>query len=533
VAAIPSRRLLVQLPVAGLESALPAGLERIAGPSMSGLPGWATAPLSSVAEHPWDQAHRAVAAPAALGLEAATPVYAEPDFVQRWPYRDHEGGLESGSASGPCEYVGPDDFWPWPDLGFAWHLGDDFSGLKAARERVGEPAGRRVRVVILDTGYDPEHVTRPLHLNTALQRNFTDGDPNDATDPARHSPLNNPGHGTATLALLAGNRVRPPRFPAFDDFLGGAPHAEVVPVRVADSVIHFWTGAMASGIDYAVAVGADVVSVSMGGLPTRAWADAVNRAYDAGVAIFAAAGNRIGPSPPSRIVYPARFNRVVAVCGVASDKSPYYRDGFHRHMQGTFGPAAKMRTALAAYTPNTPWASLGCRDMVTHDGAGTSSATPQAAAAAALWLQHVAVPDGIEPWRKVEAVRHALFHSADRSQANNDTYFGQGLLRARAALDVPFRADLDPTPADSVSFAWLRVLGGLEVAPLGPGRELMYEVEALQIYEQSPRLIEITGGADPATDRIDDATRRRLLAALRDSPLASHALRHHLAGVKP
>jgi len=307
-------------------------------------------------------------------------------------------------------------------------------------------------------------------------------------------------------------------------------------VRIADSVIHFWNGAMAAGLNYAAEVGADVVSVSMGGLPTRAWADAVNRAYEAGVAIFAAAGNRIGPSPPSSIVYPARFRRVVAVCGATSDGSPYYRPGLHDHMQGCFGPAGKMATALAAYTPNMPWASMGCRDIITHDGGGTSAATPQAAAAAALWLLQADIPDGVEPWQKVEAVRNALFDSADKSQPDGRTYFGQGILRARLALDVPVRTDLKKTSADSVSFAWLRMLGGFESVAKAPpepaGRELMYEVEALQVYEQSPRLQELTGRADPAGDPIDAVTQKRLIEGLLASPLASQSLREHLTALR-
>src|SRR5262249_22149161 len=157
------------------------------------------------------------------------------------------------------------------------------------------------RIAILDTGYDPEHVTLPLHLMTDLQRNFVDNT-NDARDPASRFPTNNPGHGTATLALPAGRQVRPCAFPGFPAFLGGATHAEVVPIRIADSVIHFGTQAMAQGIEYAITQGCDVISVSMGGVPARSWAAAVNRAYEAGVAIFAAAGNRIGPSPPSTIV---------------------------------------------------------------------------------------------------------------------------------------------------------------------------------------------------------------------------------------
>ena len=309
-------------------SAAAGGLEAITPVADGGgRERWGSLSLPAALEtHPWDQTHRALARPEDVGLESA-PEYAEPNFVQAFPYQGPDDvGLESFGTAGPCLLSGPDAFWPpaipQASFPFAWHLGDDYSGLKAARDQVGAPSGRRIRIAHLDTGYDPEHVTLPLHLLTELQRNFVDGDPNDARDPNRHFPTNNPGHGTATLALLAGRKVHPPAFSSFDDFLGGAYEAEVVPVRIADLVIHFGTQAMALGIEYAITAKCDVITVSMGGVPARSWAAAVNRAYKAGIAIFAAAGNRIGPSPPSTIVYPARFNRVVAVCGVTFAKTP-------------------------------------------------------------------------------------------------------------------------------------------------------------------------------------------------------------------
>jgi hypothetical protein len=481
--------------------------------------------------HPWDVAHRALADPGALSLEtAAAPQYIEPDFEQSFPYlapRETPESLEAWST--PCQYRGMERYWPPAEFQFAWHLQDGFSGLRSARDRVGAPSGRRVRVAILDTGFDPDHVTLPEHLRTDLQRNFTGiGDPGDATDPGRHFPTDNPGHGTATLALLAGRKAQLASSD-FNDYLGGAPFADIVPVRIANSVVHFYTSAMARGIEYAIEAGCDVVSMSMGGVPARSWAAAVNRAYEAGVAIFAAAGNRYGPSPPEWIVYPARFKRVVAVCGVTADRTPYYKPGFHVHMQGCFGPPSKMPTALAAYTPNMPWAALGCASLVNHDGAGTSAATPQAAAAAALWLQNATLPDSIQPWQKVEAVRYALFQSADKSLDSLATYFGQGALRAAQALDVPFRADLPRTPPDEVSFPWLRMGGILEAIPCG--RDLMYEVEALQLYERTSRLRQITGNADPADPDLPPASKRQLLAEMAILPGASNALRTHLQEV--
>jgi hypothetical protein len=56
-------------------------------------------------------------------------------------------------------------------------------------------------------------------------------------------------------------------------------------------------------------------------------------------------------------------------------------------MAGNYGPQSKMTTALAGCTPNTPWARFGSGTIVDLDGRGTSAATPQIAASAALWIQ--------------------------------------------------------------------------------------------------------------------------------------------------
>jgi subtilisin family serine protease len=64
-----------------------------------------------------------------------------------------------------------------------------------------------VRVAHLDTGYDPHHATRPLHLAANLQKNFVDPDrPNDASDDSSGN-FNKLGHGTGTLSILAGAGV--------------------------------------------------------------------------------------------------------------------------------------------------------------------------------------------------------------------------------------------------------------------------------------------------------------------------------------
>ena len=142
---------------------------------------------------------------------------------------------------------------------------------------------------------------------------------------------------------------------AFDDFVGGAPDAEIVPIRIGTSVVQLKTSTVTKGIMYAVELCArdetriHVLSMSMGGVASAAWADAVNLAYEAGIVFVAAAGNNFSAGffgfPTRAIVYPARFRRVIAACGVMANRRPYYGLPF-RTMQGNWGPASKMATAV-------------------------------------------------------------------------------------------------------------------------------------------------------------------------------------------
>lgn len=514
----------------------PAGLAAAAEPAAWYVAEATDAPFGADSAHPWDIAHLALRQ--GLGMAATEILAVEPDLEQGWvwppPAATALGGREL-TAADRCAPEGqkgaPFDQGP----GFGWHLELPHSGLRAARDAVGAAAGN-VMIVHLDTGYDPTHAALPTGLDRERQRNFVDSDrPNDATDTTPASGLlTNRGHGTGTLGILAGadvsGLVSAEPIPVNFGQLGGSPAARVVPVRIANSVVHFWTSSVAQGIDYAREIGADVISMSMGGLPSASWADAVNQAYEAGVVIVCAAGNSYGGLPTSLIVYPARFDRVVAACGVMADNHPYH--GLGGPMEGNVGPPSKMPTAMAAYTPNIPWLKLGCTSVVDMDGAGTSSATPQIAAAAALWLaQHGAgYPRG---WQRVEAVRAALFRSADRlgqDGAAPDPNFGRGLLRARGALDtVPDAASLVRTPADDADFAFLHLLtGAFGATAAEPRQQAMFELELAQLALSSRGAREAVPDPGLPPAQIPLAARRRLLEAILDERTCSQALQAHL-----
>ena len=483
-------------------------------------PQWFIVRAAIDGDTPWDGAHRKVAS--ALGLAEDDILFAEPDLVHDI-FRDTNEriGGEPFAVGDNCGAINQDGAnRKATGNGFAWHLDASHSQLAAARAAVNfaEP---RTRVAHLDTGYFRDHETTPAHILHALERSFVDEDanPNSAEDPDRRVLLlDNSGHGTGTIGILAGR----PSLLHGPDPIGGAPDAEVLPLRVADRVVLLRTSALARAFRYAADQHCDVVTLSMGGLPSQAWADAVDALYDRGVCICAAAGNHVGVLPPRTIVYPARYARVIAVCGVMANGSPYANLSGNT-LEGSFGPPSAAGAALAAFTPNIPWARFGCDQAVRLNGEGTSAATPQVAAAAALWFEKYkgALP---RDWRRVEAVRHALFSSARKGNAD---FFGNGVIRAQAALAVKPLLGTAKAARSTHSFAFLRLLTGIGFGEPPPA-ERMFNLELAQRWMMNPELQRLLPDPEIVTTLPKAALKRVMEAAIADAG-ASVALRRHLA----
>lgn len=464
---------------------------------------------TDASENPWDQAHAMMRMGFAVGT--GDLLAAEPDFEQQWL----SGPLAEPCVAEPQDGGGGRAVGPGP----RWHLGAGFSGLIDARSAVPAADQARVLVAHLDTGYDPDHAFRPATIAPG-QRNFVKGEgaPDSAVDVTPSGGiLRNRGHGTGTIGILAGREI------------GGAPGVSILPIRIADSVVRFRTGAMAQGFEYALERNADVLSMSMGGLASAILADAVNKAYAAGMVMVAAAGNNFAGLPVRSIVYPARMRRVVAACGIMANMKSY--SGLKTlTMEGCFGPASKMRTALSGFTPNIPWPELGCPEIVDEDGQGTSAATPQLAAAAALWIakyrEELALLTG---WRRGEAVRQALFRSASLGNLSNpDPKLGWGAVRASAMLAIK-PSDLGELVAEkraTAAWAWLKLLTGSGTGFAAAGvqsADRLLGLELVQLAQRDPSVGAAVADPDASTQR--PGARKRLLEAAEASPLASRALR--------
>ena len=511
------------------------------GPGLVGDEEWLVARRPPDAKSPWDAAHDMLG-PIVESLQAVEPdvLYVEPNLEQTFRAFEDPQGQHLGFRGGNGVPDPQDETLPMGPS-FGWHLGADYAQLLAARDEANGGAG--VRIAHLDTGFDPKHRTRPAQLQEDYAWDFVADRPG-AVDPGEEGLLRNPGHGTGTLSILAG---APPV--ADGPPMGGAPAAEIIPFRIASSVVLFRTSALAKAIDRALGPSSsrrdrlppvDVLSLSMGGLASAAWARAVNAAYDAGVCIVAAAGNNIsvgiGAFPTRFIVYPARFHRVIAACGVMANRAPYSGLSIGR-MQGNYGPRSKMATAISAFTPNISWAELGAPDVIDMNGTGTSSATPQVAAAAALWIaRHRGELSELEPWARVEAVRQALFRSASTAVGDDPDKLGRGILQSREALSIGVTPGLTPAPTDSAELAVFKVLFGLGVREAS-ARESMLAVEAAQLLQRprhsgTPNEFEtLIPEPDLPGQNLPNRVVRALAEALREHRKASQAMQKHLGQV--
>jgi subtilisin family serine protease len=195
-----------------------------------------------------------------------------------------------------------------------WHWGgEDASGYidqaAFAQVRVGSAhnvnRGGGVTVAILDTGVA---LTHPAFLQSEILPGIdlveSDNLPNDT------GPGFGWGHGTHVAGVVA--RM--------------APQAKILPVRVLDANGRGNSFALAYGIEWAVAQGADVINLSLGAeAGSRVLSETIASALAQGVVIVAAAGNE----NVNLMKYPAAFPGVLAVGAVnsASERAVFSNHG--------------------------------------------------------------------------------------------------------------------------------------------------------------------------------------------------------------
>jgi len=242
------------------------------------------------------------------------------------------------------------------------------------------------------------------------------GAPIDPLEP--NDPLDNPGHGTGTGSVVASREAL--------SVIGSAPAARLVPIRCIESVVRITQSRVARAIEHAVDAGCHVITMSLGGLWSRALAVAVERAIENNLIVLAAAGNCV-----RLVVWPARFDRCLAVAGSNVD------DGI---WPGSCRGAAVDVSAPAQHVYRASRRPDDSDPSAFGPGEGTSFSVALAAGVAALWLGHHGrqeLIDTLAPGEKLQDRFARLLRQTARIPAGwNTDEFGAGIVDARALLET-------------------------------------------------------------------------------------------------
>lgn len=215
-------------------------------------------------------------------------------------------------------------------------------------------SGAGVVVAIVDSGVDLDHPALAPHLVAGIDLVDGDDQPDD---------LN--GHGTHVAGIV----------------VAAAPAVSILPVRVFDAEGGASNELIASGVDAAVAAGADIVNLSLGdsGLGDRlrrggAINRAIDRAANAGVIVVSAAGN----DGQQETVYRNAISLVVvAAVGPDGERASFSNYGDDRTV-------AAPGVDITSTAPTEPTALFPQGTDGTGTLSGTSMAAPFVAAEAAV-----------------------------------------------------------------------------------------------------------------------------------------------------
>ena len=271
--------------------------------------------------------------------------------------------------------------------------------------------GRNVTIAILDTGIDYTHPDLGGCIGPTCKvrggYDFANSDSN---------PMDDNGHGTHCAGIAAANGV----------IKGVAPDARLLAVKVCNTDGCLDSDTM-SGIDWAVANGANVISLSLGtnrqpsagNEPLQMLCDA---AFRMGVTIVAAAGNE---GPGTGTIADIAASRSVIAAGGDNDEGTADASDDIAPNFASRGPAPFGRFKPDIVAPSTRIYStyLG-GGYTTKDG--TSMSAPHIAGAAALLIEY---NRSLTP----EKIKSLLIHSTE-SIAGHPFETGTGLVNVSRAI---------------------------------------------------------------------------------------------------
>lgn len=289
---------------------------------------------------------------------------------------------------------------------------DEFTwGLLATQAAQSPYSGKGIKVAVLDTGFDETHPD--FAGRTVVAKSFVDGE----------EPHDGHGHGTHCIGTSCG-----PRTPAEGRGYGIAYEADIYAGKVLSNEGSGSDAGILAGIDWAIAQGCSVISMSLGADVNEIhppYVAAGKRALSRGTLIVAAAGNnaRRSAGDPGFVGTPANSPYILAVAAVDDTLAVADFSARSSTLQG-----GQVDVAGPGVDVYSSWPMPQRYNTIS----GTSMATPHAAGISALLAESTGLR-GRELWAELVQV-------AQRLEAPS-VDVGSGLVAAP-------QAPADPQPAD-------------------------------------------------------------------------------------
>lgn len=280
-------------------------------------------------------------------------------------------------------------------------------------------SGKGVKIAIIDSGIGPHDDLKVTKSVSFIATDETHVDRN--------------GHGTHVAGIIG----------ALDNNIGVkgiAPDAELYALKVFDEDGIGYTSDVIRAIDWSIEHNIDIINLSLASkVGSAAYEQIVNRAYEEGSLLVAAAGNDTGTNPSvDTVEYPAKYSSAIAVASVNHNNEK----GFYSSIGPAVEIAAPGERIYSTYLGNT---------YVMQSG--TSLAT--AFISGQLALMKEAYPSLSNAQLRKKMIDDAI----DLGPKGRDSIFGYGLLQSLPYDEPLFEYPAQNNPAIKLTLSNNNIVG--------------------------------------------------------------------------